>query len=317
MVARTLRRVADTDWTGWRTVGYHAVTGVRPGSTRLSQTPSPDEPQPVSGQPWSSPSGDPMSVEPYRPPAPHQPLAPVYQPGQAPLPQPPEQSYPPTSQFPAQPGYGPGYPPPGYDSRPPPDYHAGPQAGYSPGQPPPGYPAPGYDPRPPRKSSIPIVAVIIAVALLLCGGGATATVLIARAVTDKAKEVVKPITPPAIPTQAPDIPDIPNLPTDLPNLPGGAGRPITVTYEVTGDGPAEIIYTGPLGQGPKRVSNADLPWRLTTTIEGAAFVSVTAARLDGDNGSISCHTTIDDDSASQSTRQGGFAAVSCGKFVYN
>jgi hypothetical protein len=300
----------------------------------LSQTPPLDSPQPVSGQPWSSPSGDSMAVEPDRPP-----LPPTFQPGQAPLPQPPEPAYPPTTQFLVQPGsvqpgsvqpgsvqpgsvqpgsaqpgsahqgapgmparYGPGYPPPGY---PPPGY------------PPPGYPPPGYGQQPPRKSNAPLVAVIIAVALLLCGGGATAAVLITRAVTDRAKEVVKPITPPALPTQAPSVPDVPGLPTELPNLPGGTGRPITVTYEVTGDGPAEILYTGALGEGPKRVSNADLPWRLTTTIEGAAFVSVTAARLDGDDGSISCRTTIDDDSAAQSTRQGAFAAVSCSKFVYH
>jgi hypothetical protein len=212
------------------------------------------------------------------------------------------------------PGYGPGYPPPGY----PPASHpsAYPQGPPPPGYLPPGYPPPGYAPQPPRKSNIPLIAVIIAVALLLCGGGATAAVLATRAVADRAKEAVKPITPPAVPTRAPDIPDVP-LPTGVPDLPGGTGKTITVVYEVTGDGPAEILYTGRLGEGPKRVSNATLPWRLTVTIDGPAFVSVIAARTESANGTINCRATIDGETASQGTHQGAFAAVSCNKFIYN
>ena len=77
-----------------------------------------------------------------------------------------------------QPAYGPpqGYPPPGYAAAPP-----GPG-----GPPPPGYGQPGYGPppRPPKKSNAPLIAVILAVAVLLCGGAATAGVLVVNNVKD-------------------------------------------------------------------------------------------------------------------------------------
>ena len=152
---------------------------------------------------------------------------------------------------------------------------------------------PGYGGRPAtasrrvrrRGATHPLIAVILAVTVLLCGGAVTAGVLVVNNVTDRAKEAIEPITNPTLPT-VPDradrparpSPDLPtDLPTDLPNLPdlpGNSGKKITVVYEVTGDGPAEIVYTEKLGESPKRVSNAKLPWKVTTTMEGAALVSV-------------------------------------------
>jgi hypothetical protein len=88
-----------------------------------------------------------------------------------------------------------------------------------------------------------------------------------------------------------------------------------VVYEVTGDGPAEIVYTGKLGESPKRVKNAKLPWKLTTTMEGATLVSVTAVRTAAESGTISCRATVDGDEVAQRTAEGSFATASCLKMV--
>jgi len=377
---------------------------------------SPTSPLPVSGNPWSSPSGDALAPEPYKPPAtaeppepyhpptgvespgtdqppagvetpgyqpPQPPAAPTFKPGHASLPRPPApQPLPPTSIFPQQPrsasggqgGYPPQpdpnqpYPPPAYapESSPgpqqpysaPPAYspesaqppHPGYPAqqgyagqhgyavqhgGYGPppgsgqpppgfGQPPPGYgqPPPGYGQPPPKRSNVPIVAVILAVALLLCGGVATAGVLAFNRAKDRAEEALKPITDPAFPTEIPQVPglptDVPDFPTDIPNFPDpdATAKEITVVYEVTGDGPASIIYTEKLGESPKRLDNVDLPWQVETTMTGATLVSVTAIRSGTDTGAISCRATVDGEEVAQRTREGTFATASCIKMVF-
>ena len=164
--------------------------------------------------------------------------------------------------------------------------------------------------------------MIAAVAVLLCGGAVTAGVMVAKAVANRAREAVKPITEPtrpSIPTDAPNLPglptDLPGLPTDLPNLPGTSGRTITVTYQVTGDGPADILYVQKLGESPKRISNVRLPWTMTAAMPAPAFVSVTAVRGSADDGSIRCRATVDGDEVANSRRDGGFAAVSCNKLI--
>jgi hypothetical protein len=151
-------------------------------------------------------------------------------------------------------------------------------------------------------------------------------VLAVNGLKNKAKEAVAPL----IPTAAPTFPDLPGLPTDDPGQSGdqgqtsdpdqpglGSGQKITVEYEVTGDGPAEILYTGAVGQGAQRVRNASLPWHMSVTIDSAAFVSVTAVRDSGDDGSINCTATIAGQDAATASREGAFAAVSCSKFVVN
>ena len=299
-----------------------------------------DPPQPYSpSQPSRSETGaavplaDPASDPPAPSPNPLGPLPPsapgqsTFRPGKASLPSPgtaPE-TYPPTSQFSGHPAQPSGYPPQS-DFEPPAAPNYGP-----PGYPPPGQGAmqPGYDPPqpPPKRSNAPLIALILAVTVLLCGGAATAGVLIVDNVADRAK-AIEPITDPALPTSVPELPteapDLPGLPTglptdlpDLPNLTGNSGKKITVVYEVTGDGPAEIVYTEKLGDSPQRVGNAKLPWKITTTMEGSAFVSVTAIRTEVDAGTISCRATVDGEQVAQRTSEGTIATASCSKVIIN
>jgi hypothetical protein len=267
--------------------------------TNQHDTPQPEEPTPpggsapISGQPWSTPSGDPLSPEPYQPP----PTS--YAPGHAPIPEP---EYPPTSQFPPVSQAGPvNYAPPGYA----PDYGAYPPP---PGYAPPGYPPPGYapPPPPPRKSNAPLVAVIMAVALLLCGGVVTAGVLVARGVANKAKEVAAPFD---VPTEAPTFP---GLPTELPTGAAGGGRKIDVTYEVTGDGPVSIVYLKKAGDSPVRLSDVKLPWKFTTQMETPALLSVVVLRVGADAGTVSCKASVDGDEVKSNTSDdANFATVTC------
>ena len=257
---------------------------------------------PASGQPWSTPSGDPLSPEPYWPPA-YPP--PAYSPGYAPILE-PAPDYPPTSQFPAQPPPV-NYAPPGYA----PDYGQG--SGYAApsAYAPPGYP--GYGQPPPKKSNAPIIAVILAVTLLLCGGIATAGVLIARNVADKADEAAAPIDD--LPTA---VPDLPGFPTDLPTDGSGTGRQITVTYEVTGDGPVSIVYIEKVGSPPVRLEDVKLPWKFTTEAETPALLSVVAIRVDTSEGSITCRALIDGTEVKASTSQkSNFATASCTHLAFD
>jgi len=279
--------------------------------------PDPTAGAPISGQPWSTPSGDALSEQPqaYRPP-------PAYAPGQAPIPEP---DYPPTSQFPAQPppvnyappGYAPDYgaypPPPGYAApgyAPPgsaPPGYAPPGYG-PPGSEPPGYAPPGYGPPspPPRRSNAPIIAVILAVTLLLCGGIATAGVLIGQSIADKAKETASaPFD--NLPTA---VPTLPGLPTDLPTA--GTGRTISVTYEVSGDGPVSIVYLQKMGDTPVRLAEVDLPWKFTTQVQTPALLSVVVLRLGATDGAVKCRALIDGDEVKASTSgKSAFATTSC------
>jgi hypothetical protein len=229
----------------------------------------------------------------------------------------PPPDYPPTAQFPTvdpNAGYQP--PPPGYGT-----------PGYSPPPQPPGYapPPPGYEPRPPRRSNAPLIALVLAVTLLLCGGVVTASVILARKAADKAEELAEPIINPSLPELPTEAPDLPGLPTDLPELPAlptdipgfGEGREISVTYEVTGDGPAEILYMEKLDGTPKRVGSAKLPWKITTTMKSPAVVSVIAVRTGIDAGSISCRATVDGDQAAEHSAEGTLATANCYKLIIN
>ena len=265
---------------------------------------------PVSGQPWPTPSGDPLSPDPSWAP-------PSYQPGYAAVPE-AAPEYPPTASFPSV-NYAPPGHPPDYGGRPaygPPPYAAQPGHG---GYPPPAHP--GYDAPPPapRKSNLPLIAVIVAVTLLLCGGVATAGVLIARNVTDRAKEALPqlPTEAPQLPTEAPrlptEVPDLPGLPTELPGTPS---RQISVTYEVTGDGPAQILYLDRLGGSPVRRDDVKLPWRFTTKVETPVLLSVMATRIGTDEGQLSCRTLVDGAEVERSSsRTGTVATVFCSHFA--
>jgi MmpS family membrane protein len=301
---------------------------------------------PVSGQPWSTPSGDPLSPEPYQPPGP-----PSYLPGQAQIPpRPSAPDYPPTSQFPqvnyAPPGHAPdygqpGYAPPGYaqpsygqpdQSQPPygqPGQDQPPYGQPGQGQPPygpPPYGQPGYGPppAPPRKSNTPLIAVILAVGLLLCGGVVTAGVLITRNVTDRAKKATESIAHPTFPTEDPHLPglptDLPGLPTELPGLPtelptgvpGESGRKISVTYEVTGDGPVDLLYVDKVSGSTTRLSGVALPWKVTVPMETPALVSLVATRISTSDGQVSCRASVDGREVKRGTSNTGrFAVATC------
>ncbi|MEV0896351.1 MmpS family transport accessory protein [Actinoplanes sp. NPDC049802] len=254
--------------------------------------------------------------EPRQPPRP-----PQFIPGHAQPPRPDDN--PPTSEFPPVNFAPPGYPP-DYGAYPPPD----PTSGYPPaGYPPAGYPQPG--PPPPKRSNAPLIALILAVTLLLCGGVVTTAVILVQRAADKAEELAEPIlepTLPSLPSEAPefpglptDFPELPGLPTDLPTeLPGiGEGKEIEVTYEVTGDGPAEIIYVEQLGTAPKRVANAKLPWKITTSMKGTSLVSVVAVRTGTGAGKISCRASVDGEEIVKQNAEGGLATASCYKLVVN
>ncbi|GAA2686081.1 hypothetical protein Apa02nite_029870 [Actinoplanes palleronii] len=241
---------------------------------------------------------------------------PEFQPGHAPLPyRGPEPEYPPTSAFPPV-GYG-HTPPSGYGPPPPDGYGPPPPAGYGP--PPDGYgpPPAGYGPPPPhRRSNTPLIALVLAIGLLLCGGLATAGVQLYQRGRDKVAEATDKI-PTALPTVLPTTAPT-ELPTGLPNLPGlPAGQKITVKYEVTGDGPATVFYTEKLNGLPQTISDAKLPWKLTLTMEGPSVVSVWAIRRSIHDGSISCRATIDGETVSEHTASGRIATATCNKLTLN
>jgi hypothetical protein len=140
---------------------------------------------------------------------------------------------------------------------------------------------------------------------------------------DRAAEALKPITDPTFPAFPGEDPtddptDDDGQSTDDPAVPdpGATGKTITVEYEITGDGPATIIYAEKLGDSPKRVENADLPWKLEVTMQGAALISVTGIRTGSSDGSISCRATVDGDEVAQRTRDGMFASANCTKLIF-
>jgi hypothetical protein len=172
----------------------------------------------------------------------------------------------------------------------------------------------------PRRSNVPLIAVIVAVSLLLCGGVAVAGVLAVQNVVDRTKEAVK-----QIPT-VPPMPTIPAVPTELPDLPGlpaddaeatgaPAGKTVTVVYEVTGDGTVEISYTAKLGKSLKRVKNAKLPWRTEVSVTGTTYVSVIALRTGTTEGTVGCRATVDGKEVASREAQGTFAIATCSKLV--
>jgi hypothetical protein len=234
---------------------------------------------------------------------------PAYTPGAAPIPPPqpqpsqPQPSQPQPYQPPPnqQPPYEPvNYAPPGYA----PDYGPGYQ-----------YPGPypyAPPPPPPRRSNAPLIAVVVAVALLLCGGVATAGVLVVHNVRAKAHDLAKPLTDPTLPDNGPGLPGG-GFPTDLPDQ---DGKQVQVTYEVTGDGPVEILYLPKLGASPTRIDDVKLPWRFSATMETPTLISIIAMRTDSDTGTVSCRALVDGKEVKKATSgDNGYASASCIYFV--
>jgi hypothetical protein len=155
--------------------------------------------------------------------------------------------------------------------------------------------------------------------VLLCGGAVTAGVLIVNNVADRAKAAVQPITDPTFPSVPTDEPDLPGLPTDLPSLPDlgdGSSKPITVTYEVTGKGSADIAYAKGLENSPQNEGNMKLPFKTSVPLTTPTFVLISAVRRDGDSGPIGCRILVDGREVAQSTKNGQFASVTCTKLIF-
>jgi hypothetical protein len=206
--------------------------------------------------------------------------------------------------------WAPGQPYPGqpYPGQPLPGPHHG-----SPQGPPGGYPpGAGYPPqaKPPRRNNGPLVALVVVIALLLCGGTVTAGVLIFNAARNKAEDVVA-----GLPTAAPEVPAFPtDLPTGLPTYDPDDGTPVTVVYEVTGDGPVDLHYSDG-GGSSKREKGVKLPWRKEFTESGAVLASVMASRATfEEQGSLTCRATVDGVEVAKRTVEGKFLLVSCVKF---
>jgi hypothetical protein len=280
----------------------------RPGDDPQAPPTTPLSPPPLS--PWAPPPADatPTSGLP-RPPGPAGPYPPTPQPPPAAPPGPPG---PPGPAHPGQPYLGqpyPGQPYPG-QPHPGPPYpgppHQGPPGGYPPG---PGYPPPA---RPPRRNNGPLVALVVVIALLLCGGTVTAGVMIVNAARNKAQDVVA-----GLPTAGPELPALPTeLPTDLPTFAPDVedATPATVVYEVTGDGPVDLHYTDGSGSS-KREKGVKLPWRKEFTDSDAALLSVMASRATFDKkGSLTCRATVDGVEVAKRTVEGKFLLVSCVKY---
>ncbi|HTF09011.1 MAG TPA: MmpS family transport accessory protein, partial [Asanoa sp.] len=182
--------------------------------------------------------------------------------------------------------YAPGYPPQnagGYGGAPPPygPYNA----------------APAYDqPAKRRRGNGWIIAIVVVLALLFCGGVATAGVLLI-ANRDDDPVVTEPDVPsfpdPVDPAPTFDLPDTPDDPsTALPGLPGVAGK--AVVYEVTGSGRADINYVDDLAGEPRELKNQKLPWKHEfTSTEGSLLLTVSATSSSGDNDGIGCRITVD------------------------
>jgi hypothetical protein len=165
---------------------------------------------------------------------------------------------------------------------------------------------------PPRRSNGPILAVVIALAVLLVGGAGVAAVLLANR-SDEPSALTSPSPTPEAPetaetTPAPDS-------SDDGSGSGDYGSGAKVVYEVTGEGAASIVYFKGDGITPVRVGDTDLPWRQELRLENdAALVSVNATRASG-KGTLECRITIDGEEVAKKSAKGNFATVLCSKLI--
>ncbi|MGS2613373.1 MmpS family transport accessory protein [Micromonospora sp. LZ34] len=249
----------------------------------MSEAPPPPDPTPPTGPAAPDPSGPPATPEPASPPSWTPPDAtPPPQPWVAPAPWTP----------PGAPG--PAAAPPGF---PPPAGAPGP-AWYPPGHLPPGYPTP-YGPTAPARQGnrSAVVGVVVAVVTVLAFGlcaclGIAGLIYSADAPYPDdpyAEESYDPYydyeeeEPQVWPTQA--------RPTVRPALtPSDGPGEVTVVYEVTGRGPADLEYYDANGAFIQ-VEQVTLPWRRSLRMHDAERVMVLANH--GRQDPISCRITVD------------------------
>ncbi|MEH1123366.1 MmpS family transport accessory protein [Micromonospora sp. CPCC 206061] len=181
------------------------------------------------------------------------------------------------------------------------------------------YTQPMYEPpQPPRprRSNGPLLAVVIVLAVLLCGGSGVAGVLL----VDQSGQPDDPTTTPSDYAGRPPTERPTERPSERPSGPpssepdGGGGR--DVVYEVTGEGPATIVYVKADGLTVVQESDAELPWRLELTLEDtAAVATVTATRGLRSSGTVNCRLTIDGKEVAKKSASGNFATATCTKLV--
>ncbi|WP_329107219.1 MmpS family transport accessory protein [Micromonospora sp. NBC_01699] len=202
--------------------------------------------------------------------------------------------------------YSTGYaPPPGYPTGDPPlpGYPTDPSAA--------GYPPPAWagTPAPVRgRTNTGLVAVVVVLAVLLCGGAgvAVAGLLNWRGSTG--------------PAAAPTLP---------PN--GGAGGPVLpapsepdptvrtgrqVVYQVSGDGPAEVSYLE-YPNMPRQLGTTTLPWRVEFTMPDPGVVTVLAIRSEADPGKITCTILVDGEAVTTNSATGPHATTTCAALTLN
>jgi hypothetical protein len=160
------------------------------------------------------------------------------------------------------------------------------------------YTQPMYEPpQPPRprRSNGPLLAVVIVLAVLLCGGSGVAGVLLVN-------QNNAPDDPVSTPTGYADRPA--KEPTNEPpskEPDGDGGR--EVVYEVTGEGPATIVYVKQDGR------------TVVTLDDSAALATVTATRGLRSNGAVNCRLTIGGKEVAKKSASGTFATATCTKLV--
>lgn len=263
----------------------------------MSEAPPPPDPTPPTGPATPDPSGAPATPGPASPPPWAPPDAtPPARPWVAPQPW-------------APPGSAAGVPgPPPVAGTPcfPPPAGAPAPAWYPPGQLPPGYPPP-YGPVPARSGDrsalVGIVAVVTVVVLGLCaclGVAGFAYYRTEQPYPDDpyAEETYDPYydyeeeEPQVWPTQA--------RPTVRPALtPSDGPGEVTVVYEVTGRGPADLEYYDANGDFIQ-VEQVTLPWRRSMRMHDAERVMVLANH--GQESRISCRITVDGRTVAQDDR---------------
>lgn len=178
-----------------------------------------------------------------------------------------------------------------------------------------GYPTYLGAPTPPRRSNGPILAVVIALAVLLVGGVVVTGVLLVNSGDDPGRITADETPDTQRSRPAERTTEI--RPSDDTTAGSGSegGNGSKVVYEVTGSGTASIIYFKSDGVTAAQVGETDLPWRQELTLESdAAFVSVNATRADG-TGELGCRITIDGKEVAKKKASGQYAIVLCTKLV--
>ncbi|MFD9763086.1 hypothetical protein ACFWXI_06025 [[Kitasatospora] papulosa] len=100
------------------------------------------------------------------------------------------------------------------------------------------------------------------------------------------------------------------LDTDEAPPPGKAAPAAGVTYEVLGEGTADISYRGPGGAEAVVVTNARLPWKKTVRVPLGAY-SIVDVTLGEKGGTASCTLAVSGRHVQRATATGAFGRTTC------